>query len=132
MLSPGHTLASITYVRGDTAFVHDTLMYPDAGTSRADFPGGDAEVLWDSIQALLALPGETRLPPRRAPAPGGGGWPPLPEAAGQPVLTGTSLLRASVPSALVLDPHRATAMSGRRRQPPSTRLGAPVAGSVPM
>src|SRR5690606_2617787 len=28
MLSPGHTLASITFVVGDAAFVHDTLMYP--------------------------------------------------------------------------------------------------------
>jgi glyoxylase-like metal-dependent hydrolase (beta-lactamase superfamily II) len=61
MLSPGHTLGSITYVIGDAAFVHDTLMYPDAGTSRADFPGGDAATLWDSIQAILALPPETRL-----------------------------------------------------------------------
>jgi glyoxylase-like metal-dependent hydrolase (beta-lactamase superfamily II) len=39
MFSPGHTLASITYVAGDAAFVHDTLMVPDSGTSRADFPG---------------------------------------------------------------------------------------------
>ena len=61
MLSPGHTLGSITYVCGDAAFVHDTLMYPDAGTSRADFPGGDANALWESIQAILALPPETRL-----------------------------------------------------------------------
>ncbi len=61
MLSPGHTLGSITYVVGDAAFVHDTLMYPDAGTSRADFPGGDARELWDSIQAILALPPQTRL-----------------------------------------------------------------------
>ena len=61
MLSPGHTLGSITYVVGDAAFVHDTLMYPDAGTSRADFPGGDARQLWDSIQAILALPPQTRL-----------------------------------------------------------------------
>ena len=61
MLSPGHTLASITYIAGDAAFVHDTLMYPDAGTSRTDFPGGDAGQLWDSIQAILALPPETRL-----------------------------------------------------------------------
>ena len=31
MFSPGHTLASITYVVGDdAAFVHDTLMYPDS------------------------------------------------------------------------------------------------------
>jgi glyoxylase-like metal-dependent hydrolase (beta-lactamase superfamily II) len=62
MLSPGHTLGSITYLVGaDAAFVHDTLMYPDAGTSRADFPGGDAAVLYRTIQKLLALPDETRL-----------------------------------------------------------------------
>jgi len=61
MLSPGHTLGSITFVVGDAAFVHDTLMYPDAGTSRADFPGGSAAVLWDSIQEILSLPPETRL-----------------------------------------------------------------------
>lgn len=62
MLSPGHTLGSITYVVGDdAAFVHDTLMYPDSGTSRADFPGGDAAVLYRSIQKILALPDRTRL-----------------------------------------------------------------------
>jgi glyoxylase-like metal-dependent hydrolase (beta-lactamase superfamily II) len=62
MLSPGHTLASLTYVVGDdAAFVHDTLMYPDAGTARADFPGGDAATLYRSIQAILALPESTRL-----------------------------------------------------------------------
>jgi glyoxylase-like metal-dependent hydrolase (beta-lactamase superfamily II) len=61
MLSPGHTLGSITYVCGDAAFTHDTLMQPDVGTSRADFPGGTTEELWDSIQAILALPEDTRL-----------------------------------------------------------------------
>ncbi|QQA43397.1 MBL fold metallo-hydrolase [Pelagovum pacificum] len=61
MLSPGHTLGSITYVCGDAAFTHDTLMQPDAGTSRADFPGGNSSELWESIQAILALPGDTRL-----------------------------------------------------------------------
>ena len=40
MLSPGHTLGSITYVVGDAIFAHDTFMQPDAGTARADFPGG--------------------------------------------------------------------------------------------
>lgn len=59
--SPGHTLASITYVIGDAAFVHDTLFMPDSGTARADFPGGDARVLWQSIQDILALPDETRI-----------------------------------------------------------------------
>lgn len=59
MFSPGHTMASITYVIGGCAFVHDTLMMPDAGTSRADFPGGDSRALYRSIQAILALPMET-------------------------------------------------------------------------
>lgn len=61
MFSPGHTLASITYVIGDAAFVHDTLFMPDSGTARADFPGGSARVLWKSIQDILALPDETRI-----------------------------------------------------------------------
>jgi glyoxylase-like metal-dependent hydrolase (beta-lactamase superfamily II) len=61
LFSPGHTLASITYVAGDAAFVHDTLMYPESGTSRADFPGGSSETLWNSIRQILDLPGETRL-----------------------------------------------------------------------
>ena len=60
-LSPGHTLGSITYVVGDAAFVHDTFMYPDSGTSRADFPGGSAKDLWESLQRILSLPDETRL-----------------------------------------------------------------------
>lgn len=61
MFSPGHTLASVTYVIGDAAFVHDTLFMPDSGTARADFPGGSAKVLWRSIQDILALPDETRI-----------------------------------------------------------------------
>jgi glyoxylase-like metal-dependent hydrolase (beta-lactamase superfamily II) len=61
MFSPGHTLASITYVIGDAAFVHDTLFMPDSGTARADFPGGSAEQLWCSIQDILALPDDTRI-----------------------------------------------------------------------
>lgn len=61
IFSPGHTLASITYVVGDAAFVHDTLFMPDSGTARADFPGGSAKALWTSIQRILALPDETRI-----------------------------------------------------------------------
>ncbi|WP_306224663.1 bifunctional sulfur transferase/dioxygenase Blh [Bosea beijingensis] len=59
--SPGHTLASVTYVIGDAAFVHDTIFMPDSGTARADFPGGSAKALWASIQAILTLPDDTRL-----------------------------------------------------------------------
>ncbi|QPM90513.1 MBL fold metallo-hydrolase [Pseudooceanicola algae] len=61
MFSPGHTLASVTYIAGDAAFVHDTLMMPDSGSSRADFPGGSSKALYDSIAAILALPEETRI-----------------------------------------------------------------------
>src|SRR5271170_463998 len=61
LLSPGHTLCSVTYVIGDAAFVHDTLFMPDSGTARADFPGGDPRQLWRSIQAILALPDDTRV-----------------------------------------------------------------------
>lgn len=61
LFSPGHTMASITYLVGDAAFVHDTLFMPDSGTARADFPGGSARELWASIQDILALPDETRL-----------------------------------------------------------------------
>lgn len=61
MLSPGHTLASITYVAGDAAFVHDTLFMPDSGTARTDFPGGNARTQWRSIQAILNLPPATRI-----------------------------------------------------------------------
>jgi glyoxylase-like metal-dependent hydrolase (beta-lactamase superfamily II) len=61
IFSPGHTPASITYVIGDAAFIHDTIFMPDSGTARADFPGGSASVLWRSIQRILYLPDETRL-----------------------------------------------------------------------
>lgn len=61
MFSPGHTLASITYLIGDAAFVHDTLFMPDSGTARADFPGGNAGRLWRSIQEIIALPDSTRV-----------------------------------------------------------------------
>ena len=62
MLSPGHTLGSITYIVGsDAAFVHDTFMQPDVGTSRADFPGGSATQLYESLQGILELPDDTRL-----------------------------------------------------------------------
>ena len=59
--TPGHTPACMTHVMGDAAFVGDTLFMPDGGSARADFPGGDAGVLYDSIQKVLSLPDATRL-----------------------------------------------------------------------
>jgi glyoxylase-like metal-dependent hydrolase (beta-lactamase superfamily II) len=61
LLTPGHTLASITYVVGNAAFINDTMFMPDGGTARADFPGGSARALWESIQRILALPDNARL-----------------------------------------------------------------------
>ncbi|MEW9921653.1 MBL fold metallo-hydrolase [Marimonas sp. MJW-29] len=59
--TPGHTPACMVHVIGDAAFVGDTLFMPDGGSARADFPGGDAGELYDSIQKVLTLPDDMRL-----------------------------------------------------------------------
>jgi glyoxylase-like metal-dependent hydrolase (beta-lactamase superfamily II) len=61
LATPGHTPACMTHVMGDAAFVGDTLFMPDGGSARADFPGGDAGELYDSIQRVLGLPDAVRL-----------------------------------------------------------------------
>ena len=61
MFTPGHTPACMVHIIGDSAFAGDTLFMPDGGSARADFPGGDAGELYDSIQKVLTLPDETRL-----------------------------------------------------------------------
>ncbi len=59
--TPGHTPACLTYVIGDAAFVGDTLFMPDFGTARCDFPGGSADMMYDSVQKILTLPPEVRI-----------------------------------------------------------------------
>lgn len=59
--TPGHTPACMVHVIGDATFTGDTLFMPDGGSARADFPGGDAGQLYDSIQKVLALPDDMRL-----------------------------------------------------------------------
>lgn len=59
--TPGHTPACLTYVFANDAFVGDTLFMPDYGTARCDFPGGDANTLYQSVQKLFKLPDTTRL-----------------------------------------------------------------------
>ena len=75
LLVPGHTPADMAYLVGNTVFVGDTLFMPDVGTARADFPGGNAHTLYQSVQRLLALPPDTQMyvchdypPNNRAPA----------------------------------------------------------------
>jgi glyoxylase-like metal-dependent hydrolase (beta-lactamase superfamily II) len=58
---PGHTPADLAYVIGDAAFVGDTMFMPDYGTARADFPGGNARRLYQSIRRLMQLPDRTRV-----------------------------------------------------------------------
>ena len=61
ILSPGHTLGSVTYVIGDAIFAHDTFMQPDAGTARADFPGGSSSELYASLMRILEEPDDARI-----------------------------------------------------------------------
>jgi glyoxylase-like metal-dependent hydrolase (beta-lactamase superfamily II) len=58
---PGHTPADMAYQIEDAVFIGDTMFAPDTGTARCDFPGGDAQQLYRSIQKILTLPPETRL-----------------------------------------------------------------------
>ena len=61
IFTPGHTPSCATYVFGDAAFIGDTLFAPDYGSARCDFPGGDGEILYASIQKILSLGDDTRL-----------------------------------------------------------------------
>lgn len=58
---PGHTPACMAYVIGDAIFVGDTIFMPDVGTARCDFPGGNANTLYQSTQKILSYPDDTRL-----------------------------------------------------------------------
>lgn len=58
---PGHTPACMAYQIGDAIFVGDTMFMPDVGTARCDFPGGNANTLYKSVQKILSFPPETRL-----------------------------------------------------------------------
>ncbi len=84
---PGHTPDHIGYLIGPNVFTGDSLFEPDVGSARCDFPGGDANALYRSITALLALPAHYRLytghdypPPERE---GGEGSLPHTTVAGQ-------------------------------------------------
>ena len=64
--TPGHTPGCVTYIvqgaEGPACvFIGDTMFMPDYGTARADFPGGDARILFRSIRRILSLPPDTRL-----------------------------------------------------------------------
>lgn len=60
--TPGHTPADITYSIGGVLFSGDTLLSPDTGTARCDFPGGSAETMYESVRRVLeTFPEETPI-----------------------------------------------------------------------
>lgn len=59
--TPGHTPACVSYLIGENLFTGDSLFMPDSGTGRCDFPGGNAETLYDSItKKIYSLPETTK------------------------------------------------------------------------
>ena len=60
--SPGHTPADMVYEIDSKLFSGDTLLAPDMGTARCDFPGGSAETMYDSVRNILeSYPDETEV-----------------------------------------------------------------------
>lgn len=59
--TPGHTPACASYLIEDAVFVGDTMFAPHLGTARCDFPGGSAELLFETIQRFYTLPDTTRV-----------------------------------------------------------------------
>ncbi|KAK4225096.1 putative Zn-dependent hydrolase [Podospora fimiseda] len=53
---PGHTEDSCGYLFGENIFTGDSIFNPDVGSARCDFPGGDAEKLFQTSQTLLSFP----------------------------------------------------------------------------
>lgn len=61
LATPGHTSDSLSYAIEGHVFIGDTLFAPDVGCARCDFPGGNIEQLYASIQRLYAMDDATVL-----------------------------------------------------------------------
>lgn len=60
--TPGHTPADMVYEIDGILFSGDTLLAPDMGTARCDFPGGSAETMYDSVRSILeSYPTDTKV-----------------------------------------------------------------------
>ncbi|GLT16905.1 hypothetical protein GCM10007938_06820 [Vibrio zhanjiangensis] len=57
--TPGHTPSDLTFKIGDAIFVGDSLFY--RGTGRADFPGGSALTMYQSLSKLYQLTDATAV-----------------------------------------------------------------------
>ncbi|KAJ7178534.1 Metallo-hydrolase/oxidoreductase [Mycena crocata] len=58
---PGHTPDHVGYVFGESIFTGDSIFHQDLGSARCDFPGGDAKMLFSSMQRLISFPDSFRL-----------------------------------------------------------------------
>lgn len=58
---PGHTPDHSGYMIGNNIFTGDSIFNPDVGSARCDFPNGDARVLYNTMQKLLAFPSYFKL-----------------------------------------------------------------------
>jgi hydroxyacylglutathione hydrolase len=61
LATPGHTIGGTSYL-GDGLVVTGDVLFV-GGCGRTDFPGGDVDAMWRSLQRLAALPEETRIYP---------------------------------------------------------------------
>jgi glyoxylase-like metal-dependent hydrolase (beta-lactamase superfamily II) len=59
--TPGHTPGGISYLIEDNLFTGDTVFVD--GVGRTDLPGGHAETLFNSLQAIKKMPANTMIWP---------------------------------------------------------------------
>lgn len=59
--TPGHTPGGLSYLFQGNLFTGDTLFYHTIG--RTDLPLASSEVLQESLNKIIALPGETKILP---------------------------------------------------------------------
>ena len=65
MATPGHSPGSLVFLMEGLAFTGDTLFQGNVG--RCDLPGGDEKTLFESLERLRRLPGETLVFPGHGP-----------------------------------------------------------------
>lgn len=59
--TPGHTPCCVSYKIGNDVFVGDVIFAPDVGTARCDFPGGNVQDSYKSIQKIYGLGDDVKL-----------------------------------------------------------------------
>ncbi|KAJ5267149.1 hypothetical protein N7478_009957 [Penicillium angulare] len=68
---PGHTPDHLGYHIGENIFCGDSLFHADIGTARCDFPGGNANDLFQSSRKILSLGDHVKIWPGHDYPPGG-------------------------------------------------------------